>query len=223
VTDGGAKENLSLVSALYALRGTISQFPQDAPLSDIHVLVFEASSLDYDYRDDRGVGVNTGGSQERITAGLTQALIAELGKLVNSHGGTLRLHYLPLPVAFRPRGPFGTNWQFARTIGVTNPLLANTHWRYSILGGPDIDYVELDGSEVLVAWRALFDPRQPLCSRAERFLQDPKSAPPSWTRDVQLVSRWLCGRDDRRAIPPLLPDYQVEAWATVVRELGKLQ
>ena len=40
--------------------------------------------------------------------------------------------------------------------------------------------------------------------------------PPGWTPDVQLVTRWICGHDDRRATPPLLPDYQVEAWGIVV-------
>ena len=30
------------------------------------------------------------------------------------------------------------------------------------------------------------------------------------------------GHDDQRHTPPLLPDYQVEAWGTVVRELGRL-
>ncbi len=51
-------------------------------LSDIHVLAFEASAIDYDYRDDRGVGAATGGSKERINAGLTQALLKEVGALV---------------------------------------------------------------------------------------------------------------------------------------------
>ncbi|MHB1060245.1 MAG: hypothetical protein ACYC0F_20475, partial [Rhodanobacter sp.] len=74
VTDGGATENLGLVSALYALRGTLQQLPPGAPISDIHVLALEASAIDYDYRDDRGVGAATGGSKERINAGLTQSL-----------------------------------------------------------------------------------------------------------------------------------------------------
>lgn len=222
VTDGGATENLGLVSALFALRGTLSQIPADTRLSDIHVLAFEASAIDYDYRDDRGVGAATGGSKERINAGLTQALLREVGALVNSHGAALRVHYLPLPVAFRSRGGFGTHWMFARTIRVSNPLLAAApNWRDSF-GKTLKDHVDLGRDEVKVTWRALFDPREPICTRAEGYVKDPESMPPGWTRNVQLVTRWICGHDDQRHTPPLLPDYQVEAWGTVVRELGRL-
>jgi len=222
VTDGGATENLGLVSALFALRGTLAQIPADTVLSDIHVLAFEASAIDYDYRDDRGIGAATGGSKERINAGLTQALLKEVGALVSSHGAALRVHYLPLPVAFRSRGGFGTHWMFARNIRVTNPLLAAVPgWRDSI-GESLKDHVDLDRDEVMTTWRALFDPREPICARAAAYLRNPGSAPPDWTPDVQLVTRWICGHDDRRATPPLRPDYQVEAWDIVVRELGRL-
>jgi Patatin-like phospholipase len=222
VTDGGATENLGLVPALFALRGTLTQLPADKMLSDIHVLAFEASAIDYDYRDDRGVGAATGGSKERINAGLTQTLLKEVGVLVAAHGAELRVHYLPLPVAFRSRGGFGTHWMFARNIRVTNPLLAAApKWRDSF--GPVLkDHVDLQREELMVTWRALFDPREPICARAEGYIKNPESAPPGWTPDVQLVSRWICGHDDRRATPPLRPDYQVEAWGIVVRELGRL-
>jgi hypothetical protein len=134
------------------------------------------------------------------------------------------VHYLPLPVAFRSRGGFGTHWMFARNIRVTNPLLAAApNWRDSLFnGGTMEDHVELTRREVMVAWRALFDPREPLCTRAEVYAKSPSARPPGWSRDVQLVTRWICGHDDLRATKPLLPDYQVEAWETVVRELGRL-
>jgi hypothetical protein len=224
VTDGGATENLGLVSALFALRGTLSQLPESAQLSDIHVLALEASAIDYDYRDDRGVGAATGGSKERINAGVTQLLLREVGALVAKHGATLRVHYLPLPVAFRSRGGFGTHWMFARNVRVTNPLLAVApSWKEALMSHEKIkDHVDLDRQEVMVTWRALFDPRQPICKTAEDYIKDPKSQPPGWTPGVQNVSRWICGRDDSRDTPPLQPDYQVEAWQTVVRELGRL-
>jgi hypothetical protein len=227
VTDGGATENLGLVSALFALRGTLSQLASDTRLSDIHVLALEASAIDYDYRDDRGVGAATGGSKERINAGLTQALLKEVGALVAAHGATLRVHYLPLPVAFRSRGGFGTHWMFAQNVRVTNPLLTSVpDWKQSLLGlaGDERaqDHVDLGRAQVLLVWRALFDPVEPICRRAEHVVKDPKSAPAGWSTDVQLVSRWICGHDDRRNRPPLLPDYQVEAWDGVIRELGRL-
>ena len=222
VTDGGATENLGLVSALFALRGTLAQLPPGTRLSDIHVLALEASAIDYDYRDDRGVGAATGGSKERINAGLTQLLLKEVGALVALRGASLRVHYLPLPVAFRSRGGFGTHWMFARNVRVNNPLLAAAPGWKDRWWSPFEDHVDLSRNEVMVTWRALFDPRQPLCARAEAIRKDAATAPPSWTPDVQQVTRWVCGHDDRRATPPLLPDYQVEAWGTVVRELGRL-
>jgi hypothetical protein len=222
VTDGGATENLGLVSALFALRGTLNQIPAGTTLGDIHVLALEASAIDYDYHDDRGIGAATGGSKERINAGLTQSLLKEVSALMTARGAALRVHYLPLPVAFRSRGGFGTHWMFARNIRVTNPLLASVpSWRDSF-GETLKDHVNLGQEEVMTTWRALFDPRQPICSRAEGYVKDPESAPPEWTPEVQLVTRWICGHDDRRAKPPLQPDYQVDAWGTVVRELGRL-
>ncbi len=228
VTDGGATENLGLVSALFALRGTLAQLPADARLSDLHVLALEASAIDYDYRDDRGVGAATGGSKERINAGLTQSLLKEVGALVATHGAALRVHYLPLPVAFRSRGGFGTHWMFARNVRVTNPLLTSApDWKQSLLGlaGDEHaqDHVDLDQGQVLATWRALFDPREPICTRAEGVARDPAQAPAGWTPEVQQVARWICGHDDRRARPALRPDYQVDAWKGVVNELGRLQ
>ena len=112
---------------------------------------------------------------------------------------------------------------FARNIRVTNPLLAVAPGWREALGGSSQDQVELNRKEVMVIWRALFDPRDPICTRAEGFVKSPQSRPPEWTANVQVVTRWICGHDDRRATPPLLPDYQVEAWGNVIRELGRIQ
>lgn len=224
VTDGGATENLGLVSALYALRGTLSQMEAAAALGDIHVLALEASAIDYDYHDDRGVGAATGGSKERINSGLTQSLLREVETLVAAHGAKLRVHYLPLPVAFRSRGGFGTHWMFARNISVVNPLLAEAPGTWeSLLPEGGKDKVSLDRAEVMVILRALFDPTDPICSRAERVQAEPKSAAAEWNASVQKVTRWICGRDDRRNTPALVPDYQVEAWAKVVGDLATPQ
>jgi hypothetical protein len=221
VTDGGATENLGLVSALYALRGTLTKLEAGAKLGDIHVLALEASAIDYDYHDDRGIGAATGGSKERINSGLTQSLLREVKTLVAAHGANLRVHYLPLPVAFRSRGGFGTHWMFARSIRVVNPLLAEAPGTIaSLLPEGGKDRVDLDRDEVMVTLRALFDPKDPICARAQRVNGDPKSAPPAWTTGVQRVTRWICGHDDKRDTPPLLPDYQVEAWASVVQDLA---
>jgi len=43
---------------------------------------------------------------------------------------------------------------------------------------------------VLVIWRALFDPRDPMCSRAQAIVRDPTLAPAGWTPRI-LFSRHL--------------------------------
>jgi len=222
VTDGGATENLGLVSALFALRGTLKQVAADVHLTDIHVLALEASAIDYDYQDDRGIGAATGGSKERINSGMTQTLLDEVATLAAAHGAELRVHYLPLPVAFRSRGGFGTHWMFARNIVVSNPLLAAAP-ESQAWSGKDRDHVDLDRQEVMVTLRALFDATDPICARAERFHPDLTDAPAYWTPAVERVTRWICGHDDSRKTPALLPDYQVEAWANVVRDLASAQ
>ena len=225
VTDGGATENLGLVSALFALRGTLSQLPEAAQLSDIHVLALEASAIDYDYRDDRGVGAATGGSKERINAGVTQLLLREVGGLVAKHGAVLRVHYLPLPVAFRSRGGFGTHWMFARNVRVTNPLLAVApSWKEALMSHEKVkDHVDLDRQEVMVTWRALV-------RSAPAHLQDGRGLHqgsemlrrPAGRRACRTSRAGSAAATTAATHRPLLPDYQVEAWQTVVRELGRL-
>jgi hypothetical protein len=223
VTDGGATENLGLVSALYALRGSVRSLPEDKRLADIHLLAFEASAIDYDYSDDRGIGAATGGSKERINAGLTQMLLEEVRGLVTARGGRLRVHYLPLPVAFRSRGGFGTHWMFAPSIRLTNPHVASVPDDGMFSRESAADFVVLDRPEVMSTMRALFDPVEPMCARAERVHTRPESAAADfakgWTVDVQHVARWICGYDDERGTRARKPDYQVEAWLQVLADL----
>lgn len=223
VTDGGATENLGLVSALYALRGSVKSLPPGATLSDIHLLAFEASAIDYDYSDDRGIGAATGGSKERINAGLTQMLLEEVRGLVTARGARLRVHYLPLPVAFRSRGGFGTHWMFAPSIRLTNPHVASVPDDGMFSRESAADFVVLDRPEVMSTMRALFDPVEPICARAERVRTRPETAAADfargWTVDVQHVARWICGYDDERGTRARKPDYQVEAWQQVMTDL----
>ena len=223
VTDGGATENLGLVSALYALRGSVKGLPERERISDIHVLAFEASAIDYDYSDDRGIGAATGGSKERLNAGLTQMLLEEVRGLVGKHDAKLHVHYLPLPVAFRSRGGFGTHWMFAPHIRLTNPHVASRPDSSIFTRKSASDFVVLDRKEVMSTMRGLFDPDEPVCARAERVGKDPAGSADDvangWTVNVQRVARWICGYDDVRGVKAKKPDYQVEAWAQAVEEL----
>ena len=220
VTDGCATENLGLVSALFALKGTLDRLPAEQKLTDIHVLALEASAIDYDYSDDRGLGAATGGSKERINAGLTQLLLTEIHALAEEKFGiSVYVHYLPLPVAFRSRGGFGTHWMFAPIVRVANPHLPEKP-DDSMFADAKADTVDLDRGEVTATLRALFDPQEPICERAARIAAHPENATKDytlgWTVDTQRVARWICRYDDQRGREAPMPDYQVDAWKKAI-------
>jgi len=194
--------------------------PAGTKLSAIHLLALEASAIDYDYSDDRGIGAATGGSKERINAGLTQTLLDEVRKVAEQkHHVTVTLHYLPLPVAFRSRGGFGTHWMFAPIVRVANPHLPEKP-ENSFFGGNGRDTVDLDRAEVTATLRALFDPVEPICMRADRIAQHPETATRDytlgWTVRTQRVARWICRYDDQRHREAPMPDYLVDQWKKTI-------
>lgn len=215
VTDGGATENLGLVSALYELRGLLEHWRNDPRSADVvppqmHIIAIEASAITYDYTEDRGVGAATGGAKERINGALTQELIDDINaQLAALHGPPIKTHYLPLPLAFRSRGGFGTHWMYAKTVRISNPLalrLGNRvqqwlSWRHPA-------FVNLDQKEVDALWSTLFDP-------AADFCPPPKS--PASASDQ--VHEWICGQASGDGADARLPDGQITAWATLVKEL----
>jgi hypothetical protein len=230
VTDGGATENLGLVSALYALRSTLTDMDAETPLSDIHILALEASAIDYDYSDDRGLGAATGGSKERINAGLTQALLREVQKLADErHHVQVHVHYLPLPVAFRSRGGFGTHWMFAPTVRVANPHLPEKPDNSILPWVVPRGQVTLDRRQVMLVMRAMFDPDDPICMRSDRIDIDPsnpknvKYYEAGWQDNVERVARWICGHDDEGRPDAPNADYQVDEWRRVLEALGPEQ
>jgi len=222
VTDGGATENLGLVSALYELRGVLDAWPQVQSKStdgktlvppQIYVIAIEASAITYDYTDDRGVGAATGGSKERINGGLTAELLKSINEQLASLGAPpLRLHYLPLPTAFRSRGGFGTHWMYAEKIRVSNPLVPRLgnrfeQWLQQWIGRTS--YVYLDQKEVNALWTALFDPKADFCRPRD-----------SDSKHMRRVSDWICGWSPGWERKVDSPDLQVVAWSQLVNALG---
>lgn len=221
VTDGGATENLGLVSALYALREAVREADPATTLPPIHLLAIEASAVTYDYTEDRGIGAATGGAKERVTAGLTQELLTDIRTQLaaRGRGETLGVHYLPLPMAFRSRGGLGTHWMFAQTFRVADPLLAQTpnrfmaYWEGVFLRHPR--YEMLTQKDVEFLWGRLFAPQGGFCARP---FTGTASTTPAEMR-IQQVQDWICGHEswgDHVA----QPDWQVSAWNETVRGLG---
>jgi hypothetical protein len=194
----------------------------------LHVIAIEASAVDYEYSQDRGIGAATGGSKERIAGGLTQMLIDRINQsLVEHQRPKLQVTFLPLPMAFRSRGGFGTHWMYARTINVTNPLRVKIPWWQHLpipnACGDDPCQVELSQGDIATLWSGLFSKELGFCSKALT------SAKP----DALIVQRWLCGGSlasgatvdqhtaDGKAVG--LPDWQVEQWQKLVKTFGAVK
>ncbi len=214
VTDGGATENLGLVSALYALRSVLEAWPKGERVPPLHLIAVEASAISYDYSDDRGVGAATGGSKERINGSLTGELVHGINARLDELGaGHVHLHYLPLPAAFRSRGGFGTHWMYADRIRVSNPLVPQPGIRALQFWHQHTGrtaYVYLDHRDMDILWSALFrvDPHQPFCPTAL-----------AGGAAVHTVHEWLCGHDAEWHLDSH-PDLQIDEWQTLIRELN---
>jgi len=212
VTDGGATENLGLVSALYELQGLLDRWkddPRSAHLAppQMHIIAIEASAVTYDYTEDRGVGAATGGAKERINGGLTQQLIDRIDAQLAALGAPpLKTHYIPLPLAFRSRGGFGTHWMYAKLIRVSNPLVPRLGNRIEQWWRPN-SYVNLEHKDIDALWSALFDPAAHFCTQT------------LGSSATEQVREWICGRASGRGVNAPQPDGQIAAWATLVKDL----
>jgi hypothetical protein len=174
VTDGGAEENLGLISALYALESALDKIPGGVRIRPIHLVIAEASAVAYDYSQDRGLSAIIGGSSERMAAGLTNALIEKIRKQLQRLNGakaTIEFHYLGLPLAFRARGGFGTHWMYAKEYYLNDPRPRTTSWLnffpFALLReGKAAIYRE----DLEKLWLALHNPEEFFCEH--RFEED---------------------------------------------------
>lgn len=211
VTDGGATENLGLISALYALHSVLAQWPSEAPLPELHIIALEASASDFDYRQDRGVSTATGGAKERLAGGLTESLLRSLQMRVEQvgapTGARLHVHYLAMPLALRSRGGIGTHWMLANDILVTNPHRAapvSFLARALALGPGASDRVRITREELFDLLDAMHAPDASLCS------QEPQFSP-----SARKVADWICNPDGQ------VTDIHVQEWARLVAAFGR--
>jgi hypothetical protein len=214
VTDGGANENLGLVSALYALRGALSEVgnANDGAIRAVHIVTIEASASSYDYTPDRGVGAATDGAKERLTGGVTQELLNEVeASFSAATPKAIDIHHLALPLAFRSRGGFGTHWMFPESIVVTDPRrAAPLKWYYDLVPAAWFHIrprTALDKDELFELWTALYDPETRFCDRR-------------WESHEARVADWICGRyplpESTPKRPALPADIQIAQWQGLI-------
>jgi hypothetical protein len=228
VTDGGAEENLGLVSALFAVRSALEDIKQKPcgepsppaapgrpkcprPLRPIHFVIAEASAASYDYEQDRGVSAAFSSAKERMTGGLAEELISEtegLYRTLNGGADGLHFHYLALPLAFRARGGFGTHWMHASQITMTDPRARRAPGWLDRVRAPFSDRsVTLTKADLSELWTALHDPGNPFCTRAPTFTH----------AGSDTVKRWICG--ERSDPPAPARDVHIKGWHDLVEQL----
>jgi hypothetical protein len=209
VTDGGATENLSLVSALLAIDSAVSALPVNAPLREIDIVLAEASAFEFDYAQDRGVGAATGQAKERLTGRLTLELLERLRKRV-----TINVHDVSLPRVFRSRGGFGTHWQWPGSVRLENPLVTPVppEWQRVVAQFTRLDrhWLTIERAQLFRLWQALYDKDGAFCDRP--WSDDPAA-------DLATVSRWICGRD-KSGNEVARRDPQLDHWAKLKAKLA---
>jgi hypothetical protein len=215
VTDGGAQENLGLISALYALESTLAGIPHGTRLRPIHVVIAEASAVTYDYSQDRGFGAALfGGSRERLAGGLTSALIDRVeGHLRRVQGAETKLnvHYLGLPLAFRARG------------GVRNPLDVRQAISPQRSPAADDPVAQLPALHRLAGTQGDRRQRRPGrvvagVARSERFFLRPKNDKQFRSDEARKVQTWVCGSPAR---DPQGRDLHMDEWRRLVEAMRK--
>jgi hypothetical protein len=209
VTDGGAEENLGLISALYALEGALAGIPNGVRVRPIHVVIAEASAITYDYSQDRGVSALFGGSSERLAGGLTNTLNEQVDEQLRRLSGaqsSIRFHYLGLPLAFRARGGFGTHWMYAKVYHLNDPRPRTTAWtNYLPFARFRDGKAAVSREELEELWLALHDPDQPFCDHGSFN-----------SNDADKVKTWVCGSSQDG---PSGRDLHMENWKELVDEL----
>lgn len=234
VTDGGATENLGLISALLALESALNDAltdlardsvndsgkhadaqPGKRRLRDIDIVLAEASAIGYDYEQDRGVDAATGQAKERLAGRLTLELLRRVEEAAAKVDpkAVVRIHDLSLPRVFRSREGFGTHWMYPETIHITTPrpypLPSAWHQHVAQYSGLDRYWVTLDKKENLFRlWQGLFEARGSFCEK--QWTCDPY-------QDLKTVSDWICGRDEA-GNASAKPDAQLKNWEEL-REL----
>jgi hypothetical protein len=208
VTDGGAEENLGLISALYALEAALAKLKaKGARARPIHIVIAEASAFDFDYSQDRGVSAFLGGSSERLAGGLTLELQKRVDTaLTNVNGGdaAVQYHFLGLPLAFRARGGVGTHWLYAGSYWLSDPR-PRTTLRYAAYAG-NWGKVKISRASLEQLWSALHDPDTDFCGAAK--FSDHNAA---------TVQGWLCGPAQESGTER---DLHMAAWRTLVQQLS---
>jgi len=221
VTDGGAEENLGLVSALFAVQSALANIAERCPaaardpwcrrrLRPIHFVIAEASATGYDYEHDRGMSAGLEGAKDRMTGGLTNMLIKDTQDLYETASSrvagakaaqarSLRFHFLAMPLVFRSRGGVGTHWTHAESFTFSDPRVRAPHLSWAA------DTVDVRWTELTRMWSALHDPDARFCDDASYG-----------GVNTDTVRRWICGWRFGGSRPR---DLHVLEWRTLVTEL----
>jgi predicted acylesterase/phospholipase RssA len=169
VTDGGASDNRGIESLLYALIGALKQEQawvkdngEGAPRARPHlvVVVAEASAVSSQFVQDRGVGAKFG-APAKFASQLMLHLINDARWRYRSLGGTLSVHYLPMPLVLRADGGIGTHWKLQASLKFDEPMLRR-------IVGREQEAVTFEGEQIRGVIDSLHSLTAPLPVQAAR-------------------------------------------------------
>jgi hypothetical protein len=219
VTDGGVNENRGLISLLFALRGALERWPQEEPnsLPCIHIVALDASAMNFDYSQDRGISaVFSSSAGERLASGLERRLLGEIeGRATHMKGGcrapvegaagrAVRLHYLVMPAVLTTRGGFGTHWMLPDRIRIHSPAEAAPGHFWERRDSRDLDRADVQHLLIHCLFPASEDAPDPKCrdlfgGRIPRGWLGDTGSCSSRPEDPPCVDGWKQLREDLRS------------------------
>jgi len=136
VTDGGGVDNRGVLSALLALRKEVDSESGKACSTDerippLHIIVADASAVDFSFGQDRGIG-STFGASSQLASGLSGQLVQEIGEYYECRGSKVHYHQLTMPTVLRSDG-IGTHWMLPSSVAFQRPVtVRRSEMRYGI-------------------------------------------------------------------------------------------
>jgi hypothetical protein len=133
-------------------------------------VVAAASAVSSQFVQDRGVGAKFG-APVKFASQLMLHLINEARWRYRNLGGSLTVHYLPMPLVLRADGGIGTHWKLQASLKFDEPLLRR-------IAGRNQEAVALDGGQI----RSVIDSLHSLAALQSLPAQ----------RDRDKLWEWIC-------------------------------
>jgi hypothetical protein len=156
VTDGGAADNRGLEPVLYAIRDAVRNLPPGVTrLPVLAVFIVDASGIDNNFEQDRGLG-SALGAGAHFADQLNNEVANSLRAIYEAahQGNDIQFYYVPMPNMLRKSGSFGTHWMLQDFIKVDNGSQTKTFMGKQVIRALRAAYAckPAEDSSQLVSW-----------------------------------------------------------------------